>query len=405
MSWTTTKLGDIAISIQPGPFGSQLHSSDYSSEGTPIVMPKDMVDGHINHTGLVYVSDEHVTRLNRHLVHEGNLMVARKGDVRKCVYISSAEEGWMTGSDCLKVVLDENKCFPRFIYYELRSQYIGKWLETISIGATMPSINTGLLSGIELFLPPLIIQRQIANALVEYDTLIDNNKKQIHLLEEAAQRLYKEWFTDFRFPGYEDVQLVDGVPEGWKQCRLEDAIFFNPSMTLDKERLKQSVPMSALSTSSMVLDRKEFSSTFSNAGSKFKNGDTLLARITPCLENGKTAFVDNIESTEGAVGSTEYIVMRSKKINPFMVYLLARSDEFRQTAINSMTGSDGRQRVQVDKLKAFRYFLPTPDLIHRFEEIIKPVFDTVSTLNEQCHWLIEARDRLLPKLMSGEITV
>ena len=111
MSWNKVKLGDISMSIQPGPFGSQLHSSDYSNEGTPIIMPKDMIDGHISHTNLVYVSEEHVNRLSRHQVHKGNLMVARKGDVRKCVFITDNEEGWMTGSDCLKVTLDDKTSF------------------------------------------------------------------------------------------------------------------------------------------------------------------------------------------------------------------------------------------------------------------------------------------------------
>lgn len=146
MSWEKVKLGEISLCIQPGPFGSQLHNSDYADEGTPIVMPKDMVDGHIRHTGLIRVPEEHVTRLQRHQVYEGNLMVARKGDVRKCVYITQNENGWLTGSDCLKVALNESCCFPKYIYYQLRSPYIGKWLEQISIGATMPSINTGLLA-------------------------------------------------------------------------------------------------------------------------------------------------------------------------------------------------------------------------------------------------------------------
>lgn len=217
MKWEKVKLGDIATCIQPGPFGSQLHNSDYSKEGTPIIMPKDIVGGAIVHSGLLKVSEEHVKRLSRHQVYEGNLIVARKGDVRKCAYITASENGWMTGSDCLKVVLDESKCYPKFIYYQLRSEHIGRWLEKVSIGATMPSLNTGLLSGIEMALPPIEIQKQIAGILSVYDDLIENNQKQIKLLEEAAQRLYKEWFVDLCFPGHENTEIVDGVPEGWKK--------------------------------------------------------------------------------------------------------------------------------------------------------------------------------------------
>ena len=230
MKWEKVKLGDIATCIQPGPFGSQLHNSDYSKEGTPIIMPKDIVGGAIVHSGLLKVSGEHVKRLSRHQVYEGNLMVARKGDVRKCAYITANENGWMTGSDCLKVVLDESKCYPKFIYYQLRSEHIGRWLEKVSIGATMPSLNTGLLSGIEMVLPPIEIQKQIAGILSVYDDLIKNNQKQIKLLEEAARRLYKEWFVDLRFPGHENTKIVGGVPEGWSKstvgniCKLRKVV-------------------------------------------------------------------------------------------------------------------------------------------------------------------------------------
>ncbi len=405
MKWEKVKLGDIATCIQPGPFGSQLHNSDYSKEGTPIIMPKDIVGGAIVHSGLLKVSEEHVKRLSRHQVYEGNLMVARKGDVRKCAYITANENGWMTGSDCLKVVLDESKCYPKFIYYQLRSEHIGRWLEKVSIGATMPSLNTGLLSGIEMVLPPIEIQKQIAGILSVYDDLIENNQKQIKLLEEAARRLYKEWFVDLHFPGHENTKIVDGVPEGWNWCKLEGAIQFDPKVTLTKERMKQFVPMSALSTSSMVLDESQFTETTSNSGSKFQNGDTLLARITPCLENGKTAYVSGLKSNEGAVGSTEYIVMRAKTINAYMVYLLARTDDFRQSAINSMSGSDGRQRVKSDKLKMLDYLHPTSELVEKFENVAEPLFEKICKLNKQMQQAKQARDLLLPKLMSGEVEV
>ena len=171
------------------------------------------------------------------------------------------------------------------------------------------------------------------------------------------------------------------MPEGWNWCKLEDAIQLDPKVTLTKERMKQFIPMSALSTASMVLDESQFTETTSNSGSKFQNGDTLLARITPCLENGKTAYVSGLKSDEGAVGSTEYIVMRAKTINSYMVYLLARTDDFRQSAINSMSGSDGRQRVKSDKLKMLDYLHPTSELVEKFENVEEPIFEKIYRLS------------------------
>ncbi|WP_251319113.1 restriction endonuclease subunit S [Flintibacter muris] len=405
MKWKTAILSDISTNIQTGPFGSQLHQSDYSIEGTPVVMPKDLVNGHISEATIARISDAHIERLNRHKIEIGDILYSRRGDVGRCAFATEKEAGWLCGTGCLRVSTDVSKANPKFVFYQLQKPDTIGWVEKHAVGATMLNLNTAILSRVPIEIPSLNTQNRIVDILSAYDNLIENNQKQIKLLEEAAQRLYKEWFVDLRFPGYEITPVVDGVPEGWELCRLEDVIEFNPKIPLSKERLKQSVPMSALSTSSMTLDTEEFAATFSNSGSKFQNGDTLLARITPCLENGKTAFVAGIESDEGAVGSTEFIVMRSKGLNPYMVYLLARDDSFRQSAINSMTGSDGRQRAQADKLKALPYLKPTDQITRLFAGYAEPIFLQIQKKNEQNVRLRQARDRLLPKLMSGEIEV
>ena len=405
MKWKTAILSDISTNIQTGPFGSQLHQSDYSIEGTPVVMPKDLVNGHISEATIARISDAHIERLNRHKIEIGDILYSRRGDVGRCAFATEKEAGWLCGTGCLRVSTDVSKANPKFVFYQLQKPDTIGWVEKHAVGATMLNLNTAILSRVPIEIPSLNTQNRIVDILSAYDNLIENNQKQIKLLEEAAQRLYKEWFVDLRFPGYEITPVVDGVPEGWELCRLEDVIEFNPKIPLSKERLKQSVPMSALSTSSMTLDTEEFAATFSNSGSKFQNGDTLLARITPCLENGKTAFVAGIENDEGAVGSTEFIVMRSKGINPYMVYLLARNDSFRQSAINSMTGSDGRQRAQADKLKALPYLKPTDQIMMLFARYVEPMFIQIQKKNEQNVRLRQARDRLLPKLMSGEVEV
>lgn len=272
-------------------------------------------------------------------------------------------------------------------------------------GSSQQFLSLKQLRALPIPVPEKSFMQKAVQILSAYDNLIENNQKQIKLLEEAVQRLYKEWFVDLRFPGYEATPVVDGVPKGWELGRLEDVIEFNPKVFLSKERLKQSVPMTALSTNSMILNTEEFTTTSSNSGSKFQNGDTLLARITPCLENGKTAFVAGVESDEGAVGSTEFIVMRSKGINSYMVYLLARTDAFRQSAINSMTGSDGRQRAQADKLKTLPYLRPTDQITKLFAGYAEPIFLQIQKKNEQNVRLRQSRDRLLPKLINGESEV
>lgn len=381
MSWEKVKLGNISVCIQPGPFGSQLHNSDYSDEGTPIIMPKDMVEGHIRHSGLIKVPEEHVIRLQRHRVYEGNIMVARKGDVRKCVYITKSENGWLTGSDCLKVVLNEKCCFPKFIYYQLRSPYIGKWLEQISIGATMPSINTGLLSDIEIFLPPLEAQRRIADILSAYDDLIENNRKQITLLEEAAQRLYKEWFVDLRFPGYEHSKIVDGVPEGWEKKFFEDIA----EIKYGKDH--KSIPDGSVPVyGSGGLMRK-------CAQTLYKGESVLIPR------KGSLNNIMYVDEAFWTVDTMFYTRMKCPNIGIYLYYFLKSFDMYSMNigaAVPSMT---------TKVLNSLNIVIPSDKILSEFYSVTKKHFQEIKILQEQGAAAAQSRDQLLPKLMSGEIKI
>ena len=383
MKWEKVKLGDIATCIQPGPFGSQLHNSDYSKEGTPIIMPKDIVGGAIVHSGLLKVSEEHVKRLSRHQVYEGNLMVARKGDVRKCAYITENENGWMTGSDCLKVVLDESKCYSKFIYYQLRSDYIGRWLEKVSIGATMPSLNTGLLSGIEMVLPPIEIQKQIADILSAYDDLIENNQKQIKLLEEAAQRLYKEWFVDLRFPGHENTKIVDGVPEGWSKTNINEILTFHRGYDLTKNEMKAG-RYPVVGSTTVIGYHNEF---------KIKGPGIVTGRSGSL---GKYQFVwDNFWPHNTSLYISDY-----KDHNIFFVYSLLQTVDF--TSLNNGGAIPTLNRNVLSNIEVIE---PEKKLQDMFAKIVEPHYQKIKNLEKQNDRLKTARDLLLPKLMSGEVEV
>ena len=382
MKWEKVKLGDIATCIQPGPFGSQLHNSDYSKEGTPIIMPKDIAGGAIVHSGLLKVSEEHVKRLSRHQVYEGNLMVARKGDVRKCAYITANENGWMTGSDCLKVVIDESKCYPKFIYYQLRSEHIGRWLEKVSIGATMPSLNTGLLSGIEMVLPPIEIQKQIAGILSVYDDLIENNRKQIKLLEEADRRLYKEWFVDLHFPGYENTKIVDGVPEGWSRGLLKELISVNYGKDHKKAPDDGNIPVYG----SGGLMRKCNKSLFS--------GEAVLIPRKGSLNN-----IMYVDETFWTVDTMFYATMKQPHTAVFVYFFVKAFDMYSMNigaAVPSMT---------TKILDAMDVVIPDKETLEKFDKLTKTYFNKIKTLQGQNERLKIARDLLLPKLMSGEVEV
>lgn len=384
MSWTKVKLGEVSVSIQPGPFGSQLHSSDYSDVGTPIVMPKDMIDGRIVHGNLERVPEEHVKRLSRHQVCEGNLMVARKGDVRKCVYITEKERGWLTGSDCLKVSLNEKRCFPKFIYYQLRSPFIGRWLETISIGATMPSINTGLLSSIELRLPDIATQKHIADILSAYDNLIENNQKQIKLLEEAAQRLYKEWFIDLRFPGHETTKIQNDLPEGWMKKNIGDLI-------KKVERTKQIEAKNYLEEGLIpVIDQsRDFIAGYTD------DEESVVNESCPVIVFGDhTRVLKYIQFpfAKGADG-TQLIVSNNVCVPQSLFYC----------SLINVDLSNYHYARHFKYLKAEEIVVPDKCIAKMFDEVASELFRKIQTCRDIIIKSKEARDRLLPKLMSGEI--
>ena len=374
-------------------------------EGYPLIRTPNVGKGRLDLNGVHRVSESvYKQRIQRGAPRANDLIFAREAPAGNVALVQENQTVCL-GQRTVLIRPNVQKVNPQYLVYYLLSPKPQYELLGTANGATVAHVNLPAIRNLKIELPEKSVQDKIGTILVTYDDLIENNQKQIKLLEEAAQRLYKEWFVDLRFPGHENTKIVDGVPEGWNWCKLEDAIQLDPKVTLTKERMKQFIPMSALSTSSMVLDESQFTETTSNSGSKFQNGDTLLARITPCLENGKTAYVSGIKSDEGAVGSTEYIVMRAKTINSYMVYLLARTDDFRQSAINSMSGSDGRQRVKSDKLKMMDYLHPTSELVEKFENVEKPIFEKIYRLSKQMQQAKQARDLLLPKLMSGEVEV
>ncbi|MBC7085707.1 MAG: restriction endonuclease subunit S [Methanomethylovorans sp.] len=270
----------------------------------------------------------------------------------------------------------------------------------------------------------------IAHILGTLDDKIELNRRMSETLEQMARALFKAWFVDFEpvrakmegrwqrgesLPGlpahlydlFPD-RLVDSelgqIPEGWGVVSLPDMVEINPTRPLRKGAIAPYLDMANMPTRghapNEVVDRPF------GSGVRFINGDTLVARITPCLENGKTAFVDFLRDGQVGWGSTEYIVLRPRPPLPEeFAYCLARSDAFREFAIQSMTGTSGRQRVQADALEHFR--LPrVPRLVaEAFGRAIKPLFMRSSAAVSESRTLAVLRDALLPKLISGEIRV
>ena len=360
------------------------------SSGKPIVPTSGLIPIY-GSNGIIGYTDEKK--------YHNKIILGRVGAY--CGSVAYCPDDFNATDNTLITSCDEEKIDYYFAYYLLK-QYK---LNGFAGGSAQPLITQGLLKHLKCDIPTLDIQKKIVHTLSAYDNLIENNNKRIKILEQMAENLYKEWFVRFRFPGHETIPIENGIPKGWEYKRADEVIDFNPTIKTGDQKNFTIIPMEALSTSSMVIDSNSFIIQDTISGRRSQNGDTLLAKITPCLENGKTGFVMGLPEGEVFGGSTEFIVMRSKTLTPHYVYCIARSQYFRQTAILSMNGADGRQRVDENKLKSTKILQPTQTLLNHFEKNVSPLFESISRLVKENTNLIKQRDLLLPRLMSGKLAV
>ncbi|MEH6499518.1 MAG: restriction endonuclease subunit S [Pseudoalteromonas distincta] len=453
--WNPTTLGEVLSAgggtIQTGPFGSQLHASDYVSNGIPVIMPVNIADNRVSTANIARISERDANRLSRHIVREGDIVYSRRGDVTRKALITSAESGMFCGTGCLLVRPGRN-IHPRFLTYHLSTPENQEWIIRHAIGATMPNLNTGILAGVPLNVPCLATQESIARILGTLDDKIELNRQMNTTLEAMAQALFKSWFVDFdpvidnalaagneipeelaaraerrakaaqqqsperphilpaairqQFPDrFVFTETMGWVPEGWGAFTLSNAIQINPKVSLRKGHVAKYVDMKALPTSGYGID--EFVWKPYAGGAKFANDDVLLARITPCLENGKTGLVDFLEDNEPGFGSTEFIVMRGKgAISTAYVACLARDTNFRLHCVSSMVGSSGRQRVQNACFDSYFVCVPEDEeVLKLFDARCSPNFEKMTALKNEAVSLASLRDTLLPKLLSGQLRI
>lgn len=381
MRWERTTLGEISANIQTGPFGSQLHQSDYSEIGTPVVMPKDLIGGHISEASIARVSADHVNRLSRHKIEIGDILYSRRGDVGRCAFATSQENGWLCGTGCLRVTIDNEKALPQFIFYQLQKTETVGWVEKHAVGSTMLNLNTSILSDVPIEVPPLSEQHRIVNILSAYDDLIENNQKQIKLLEEAAQRLYKEWFVDLRFPGYETTPIVDGIPEGWEYVAVTDIL-----------GIKYGKDHKALEDGKIPA--------YGSGG--------IMRKVNKILHSGESVLIprkgslNNILLVSGdfwTIDTMFFSVPKRPNTAKYMYLFLKGVDMYAMNigaAVPSMT---------VKILNGIKLLCPVPEILNQFEKMIASYFLMKESLEKQNESLADARNLILPKLMNGEIEV
>lgn len=335
-------------------------------------------------------------------VEKDDLLFARQSLVLegagKCSIVMDVSPLTVFESHIIRVRLNQEFANPLFYYYYFRSPYSP--IKTIVSQCAQAGIRGSDLQKLEVVFPPIETQNRIADILSAYDNLIENNQKQIKLLEEAAQRLYKEWFFDLRFPGYEDTPIVDGVPEGWTLGELGD-IAIDSGKKEKKEHRGQYqyyLPIDCLPKRSLAYTDKNDITLAESSLVAFMPNDILFGAMRPYFHKVIVA------RDKGLTRTTCFVI--NSKTPAYWAYLLLLL--FSKDTVDYATQISVGTTMPYVRWKDFIHMptlIPTAEICNAFQNIALPIIERVSTLAVSCERLIQARDRLLPKLMNGEIEV
>ena len=338
-------------------------------------------------------------------VEEGDLLFARQSLVfegaGKCSIVMATSPLTVFESHLIRVRLNQENAYPLFYYYYFKSPQSP--VKTIVSQCAQSGIRGSELSELQIPLPPLSVQKRIADILSAYDDLIENNQKQIKLLEEAAQRLYKEWFVDFRFPGHESTPIIDGIPQGWKKGAVNSLVsllsgYSFKSSEFTEDGLYKLVTIKNVKDGEFDGEKVCFIKELPQKMPShciLKDGDILLSLTgnigRVCIVHGKHYLLNQ----RVAKFKTEF---------PAYAYFLFRSDDMVAT-LNNLANGVAQQNLSPIRTENLNIHIPSQGVLMSFERNVYPMLNRIVTLNKQITSLREARDRLLPKLMSGEIDV
>ena len=390
------KLNDVCELIVDCP-----HSTEPDEgEGYPIIRTPNIGVGYLDLEGVQRVSKAAYDRRNIRAVPRPNdLILAREAPAGNVGIIREGMEVCL-GQRTVLIRPNAEKVSPLFLNYYLNAPKQRHALLSNSNGATVSHVNMPIIRNLVIGLPDRETQDRIADVLSAYDELIENNRRQIKLLEEAAQRLYKEWFIDLKFPGHETTPIVDGLPEGWRMGCLGECCALIKTISKQDERTGNElyIGLEHMPKDSICLRAHGVAADVVGNKTEFRKGDVLFGKIRPYFHKVGFAQFDGVTSTDA-------IVMRAVEGKQAFLLAVASSDEFVSYATATSKTGTKMPRADWAAMKSYQVPIPSADVASRFENICESILSAIA----QCSSLIvaarEARDRLLPKLMSGEIEV
>lgn len=406
MSWNRIRLGDIAIFRNGINFGKESYG-----KGVSLIGVSDFKNRFYPDYETLDEVKESVVGVNDYLDYGDIVFVRSNGNkelVGRCMLIKTTKSKITYSGFCIRTrIKNKTEHDPIFWTYHFKNISFRKSMSGNAVGTNIQNLSQGMLSNYEAEVPDYNTQLRIASILSTYDNLIENNQKQIKLLEEVVQRLYKEWFIDLRFPGYENVEIIDGVPEGWYINRADHYFKITIGKTPSRAE-KQWFTDSREGTPWISISDMGESGAFAFYSKEGLTADAIIRHNMKVVPKG--TILVSFKLTVGRVAITSIDMCTNEAIAHFYIdndldraytYCYLKNFEYDSLGNTSSISKAINSKI----IKSMPFIMPAGDILGQFSMIVQPILDQIELKKKIIFRLTEARDRLLPKLMSGEIEV
>ena len=384
MRWEKVKLGDCCEITS----SKRIFYSEYAAFGIPFYRSKEIIERSQGKSisEPLYITNQRYDEIKCKFGTPvaGDMLLTSVGTIGIPYIVKATDKFYFKDGNLTWFRRFTNKLYPQYLFYWITSKEGVGVLNNVTIGSSQKALTISALKNIEVTLPPIETQRRIADILSGYDDLIENNRKQIKLLEEAAQRLYKEWFVDLRFPGHEHTRIVDGVPEGWKNGCLSQIAEFKRGKTITKAQIKPG-------TIPVVAGGLE--------PAYYHNVANTKAPVITISASGANAGFTRMYHTDVFASDCSFIDKNTCACLPFVYCFLINH----KSELDSLQKGSAQPHVYAKDINALQLCLPNSNLLNKFCDFSKRLFLKIGLLEHQSTDLTQARDHLLPKLMSGEM--
>ena len=382
--------------------GYAFSANDLVDVGYPVLKIGNIQNYHIEKETESFYNGEITEKIRKYQLQKDDFLIAMTGagSVGRAGKMIDFEEGYLVNQRVAIIRPYIEKTDSRYLFYYFSMNYVEKYLYNLGIGAGQPNISANDILKTKVLFPELDKQRKIGEILSAYDELIENNNKRIKILEQMAENLYKEWFVRFRFPGHETTEFENGLPKGWKSCKLRDiASEVGKSINSDKrDTYNYYLPIDSIPNKSMGLTEVNDIENAESSLHTFKKGDILFGSMRPYFHKVLLAPFD------GITRKTCFVINAKNKKYSDWLYLLMYQQSTVAFATTVCVGST-MPYVRPQDLFRMNIILPDENIVQAFSKKVSPILNRISLFFFENQNLIKQRDMLLPRLMSGKLEV